>query len=115
MGQFFYKSCEMCVHWTAGFTGKRCVLLYSVADKIQCHKAGWLASGTHKYLDDRDLIVPTPRLRADSARCTATFASTLVRSLARATATGRRLQLHTPGLDLELIRGEVTSTGAPVT
>lgn len=87
--------------------------LQRVANEIQRHKAGWLASGTHKYLDDRDLIVPTPRLRADSARCTATFASTLSRSLARATATGRRL--HTPSPDLELIRGEVTSTGAPVT
>lgn len=35
------------------------------------------------------------------------------RPLARATATGRRL--HTPRSDLELIRGEVTSAGAPVT
>lgn len=68
------------------------------ANEIQRHKAGWLASGTHKYLDDRG---PIARPRG-CVRCT------LARSLTRATAASPRLRTHPCSSDLELIHGEVS-------
>ena len=49
----------MCVHWTAAnwlCKQEMCASLLRASDEIQRHKAGWLASGAHKYLDDWDPI-----------------------------------------------------------
>lgn len=67
--------------------------LRRVANEIQRHKAGWLASGAHKYLDDRG---PIARPRG------------CVRTAALARAARDATPLHTPSLDLELIREEVS-------
>lgn len=68
-------------------------------NEIQRHKAGWLASGTHKYLDDRGLIA-RPR------GCVRTARDAPPRSLAHACNCNGCT--HPCSSDLELIHGGVT-------
>lgn len=102
----FFKSREMYRAFGSP-RARRHASLQRDTNEIQRHKAGWLASGTHKYLDDRGLIA-RPR------GCVRTARDAPPRLRARSLAHSRvQLQptnscTHPCSSDLELIRREVS-------